>query len=332
VTLPPQLGVQGEVENGPISQYGWVDQCTSISLQPTNGTAPYTLTVAPALHPPYNITSYDTKPINWTVSLSWASPFFISLVDADGNMWSNGPLHSGGGGNVGCLAGNITASSSKEVGVPIAVGSGVGGLALGILVGILATYLLMKRKYKKKLESNHFVDMPSPGITTPLPFDHGSSSGQYRPLPTASSNPSSMMHRIGSGSTPYQVEPFSMPDEEGRRVAGDEGRRISYAPSMPAQATSTHESVPRGAAQSHVYVLHHDSQQPPVTIFHQDGTQIVELPPRYPPFSPSQSETVSEGRSASDSRSDGARTDGTEALMLHQPRQPNQPRKLPRSP
>lgn len=141
-----------------------------------------------------------------------------------------------------------------------------------------------------------------------------------------------MMHRMGPGSTPYQVEPFSMPDEEGRRVAGDDGRRIPYAPSMPARATSTHESVPRGAAQSQVYVLHHDSQQPPVTIFHQDGTQIVELPPRYPPFSPSHSETVSEGRSASDSRSDGARTDGTEALILHQARQPNQPRKLPRSP
>jgi hypothetical protein len=230
------------------------------------------------------------------------------------------------------------------VGLPIAVGSGVGGLAVGILVGILAAYLLMKRKYKKKLESDRFVDITSPGPTTPhaLAFDHGSGPGQYRPVPTVSStgmlthpsNPSSTMHRMGPGSMPYQVEPFSMPDEEGRRLAGDQGRRMSYAPSMPAHATSTHESVPRGAATtpSQVYVLHHDSQQPPVTIFHQDGTRIVELPPRYPPFSPSQSETLSEGRTASDSRSDGARTDGTDALMLHQARQPNQPRKPPRSP
>src|SRR5437879_2171491 len=42
------------------------------------------------------------------------------------------------------------ASSSKEVGLPIVVGSGVGGLALGTLVGILAAYLCLKRKYKKK--------------------------------------------------------------------------------------------------------------------------------------------------------------------------------------
>lgn len=123
-----------------------------------------------------------------------------------------------------------------------------------------------------------------------------------------------------------------MPDEEGRHGAGREGRRMSYSASLPARGTSTHESVPHGTTQSQVYVLHHDSQQPPVTIYHQDGTNIVELPPRYPPFPSSQSEAFSEGRSASDSRSDGARTDATEALVLHQPRQPNQPRKLPRSP
>ena len=90
---------------------------------PKNGTAPYTLTVssshmvfqdftikpsiqvAPALHPPYNITLPNQNSINWTVSLSWASPFFISLADSAGNMWSNGPLHSGGGGTTACLTG-----------------------------------------------------------------------------------------------------------------------------------------------------------------------------------------------------------------------------------
>jgi len=230
------------------------------------------------------------------------------------------------------------------VGLPVVVGSGVGGLAVGTLIGILAAYLYLRRQYKKKLQSDRFVDMASDGPVTPhaLMFEHGSGPGQYRPVPTVSSsgilthpgqssNPSSMMHRMGPGSTSYHVEPFSMPDEEGRHPAG---RRMSYAASVPARVTSTHESVPHGATTtpSQVYVLHHDSQQPPVTIFHQDGTNIVELPPRYPPFSSSQSEALSEGRSASDSRSDGARTDATEALVLHQPRQPNQPRKLPRSP
>jgi len=59
--------------------------------------------VAPALHPPFKIVSNDMNPINWTVSLSWASPFFISLTDADNLAWSNGPLHSGSGSDT-CLS------------------------------------------------------------------------------------------------------------------------------------------------------------------------------------------------------------------------------------
>lgn len=276
-------------------------------------------------------------------------------------MWSNGPLHSGGGGSITCLAGNATtrsetipsyqrrssepsATSSKEVGIPVVVGSGVGGMAVGILVGILGAYVSLKRQYKKKLQSNRFVDMAPDEPVTPhaVMFEHGAGPGHYRPVPTVSSSgilthpgqssiPSSMMR---PGSTPYQVEPFTMPDEEGRYGAGHEDQQMSYTASMPAHVASMHESVPHGATttQSQVYVLHHDSQQPPVTIFHQDGTKIVELPPRYPPLSSSQSEALSEGRSASDSRSDGTRTDATEALVLHQPRQPNQPRKPPHSP
>ena len=122
VTSPPTLDVQGYVSDGPFSRFGWIDQCTDLSIVPQNGTPPYTLTVnfyicisyyvqanchqiAPALHPPYNITS-NTAPLNWTVSLSWASPFFVSLADANGNLWASGPLHAGGGGSIACLAGD----------------------------------------------------------------------------------------------------------------------------------------------------------------------------------------------------------------------------------
>jgi len=77
--------------------------------------------IAPSLHPPYNITSNSTT-VNWTVSLvsfhriyiliahliktlqDWASPFFISVVDSLGSVWSNGPLHSGQGISSSCLA------------------------------------------------------------------------------------------------------------------------------------------------------------------------------------------------------------------------------------
>ncbi|EJD04252.1 uncharacterized protein FOMMEDRAFT_19513, partial [Fomitiporia mediterranea MF3/22] len=108
------LDVDAQDHTGPLSQYGFVDQCTDISITPKNGTPPFTLTVAPALHPPWNITSNDMSPINWTVQLSWASPFFISLVDANGQTWANGPLHSGGEGPTDCLA--LGAKESQESG------------------------------------------------------------------------------------------------------------------------------------------------------------------------------------------------------------------------
>jgi len=240
----------------------------------------------------------------------------------------------------------VTSSSSVTVKLPVVVGTGVGGLGLGLLLGILGTYILLKRHFKKKLHSDRFVDLASSAHGTPhtLMFDHSTGPTQYRPVPTASSsggvshsvlasNPSSLMHRMGQGTMQYQVEPFSMPDEEGRR-GNDAVSPTSYGPNTGGRHVSTHESVVHGsnAPQSQVYVLHHDSNVPPVTIYHQDGTQIVELPPRYPPFSSSQSEVPSDGRSGSDSRSDGTRTEATEPLMLHQSRQPGQIKKPPRSP
>jgi hypothetical protein len=196
------------------------------------------------------------------------------------------------------------------------------------------------------MHSDRFVDFASssPGTPHALMFDQAPGPAQYRPVPTASSsggishsvlasNPSSMQ-RMGN-TMQYEVEPFSMPDEEGRHANDVLSPTSAYGHGPTGRVVSTHESVihgPTTTTQSQVYVVHHDSQVPPVTIYHQDGTQIVELPPRYPPYSSSQSEALSEGRSGSDSRSDGARTEATEALVLHQPRKPAQTRKPPRSP
>ncbi|CAA7259975.1 unnamed protein product [Cyclocybe aegerita] len=351
VTFPPALEVQAQVENGPMSQYGWVDQCTDISVQPLSGTPPYTLTVAPSLHPPYNITSPDTKPINWTVSLSWASQFFVSLVDADGSMWSNGPLHSGGGGTIACLAGNVTTDFEDTVKPAVAIGAGVGGLVVGLLFGALIAFIFLRRNYKKKLSSARFVDVPGSASGSPnaLLYDQrqGQGSSQYRPLPTVSSssagpsNNPSIFNRTTQGSMQYQVEPFVIPSEDGQLYREPRSPGSAYGPSIPGgrAASSAHEHlvppVPTPApAQppSQVYVVHHDSQTPPVTIYHQDGTQIVELPPRYPPHSAVQSEALSDARSGSDSRSDGSRNDRSAILdfELQQTRQPGPARKSTR--
>ena len=66
-TPPAQvLGMKviSSATQGTLSRWGWPPSCTDLELQPIDdpssggikGTPPYTLTVAPALHPPLNIT------------------------------------------------------------------------------------------------------------------------------------------------------------------------------------------------------------------------------------------------------------------------------------
>jgi len=146
VTFPALLDVEATVPGGPMSQYGFINQCTDLFVQPKSGKPPYTLTVAPALHPPFNITSDGMDPIDWTVSLSWAFPFFLSLQSSDGKLWSNGPLHAGGPGSSDCLApGTIPTSKAHAT----AVGAGLGGAFAAGLLAVLGTllYLRVRARY-----------------------------------------------------------------------------------------------------------------------------------------------------------------------------------------
>lgn len=349
VTFPPLLSVNAQVDNGPMSQYGWIDQCSDISITPKNGTPPYTLTIAPALHPPYNITSPDMRGINWTVGLSWATPFFLSVVDSAGNMWANGLLHSGAGTTSACLADNPTRILSNDTVKPaVVVGAGFGGLGVGLFAGILIAFLFLRRHYRGR-RRERYADMASSIAGSPQVTAFGlpttEASLQYRPVPSTafgglmdnsmgSSNPSSLGHTMGRvGSTPYHVEPFVMPGEDGRLIH----EPLSPIPFAPTHASTAHEPAYGSSShrsQNQIYVVHHDSQAPPVTIYHEDGTQIVELPPRYPTgaSSSSQSEGLSDarsvGRSASVNRSDGGRTNATEPpTFLQEQRRPTVARK-----
>lgn len=235
----------------------------------------------------------------------------------------------------------FTFSSSALVKPVVAIGSGVGGLVVGLLIGLAATYLLMRWSYKKKILTDRFVDMASShGSPHATAYSHLTPDFQYRAIPTTSTSgitPSAAVHRMGSGSLQYHVEPFVMPDEDGRlpnEVRSPTMREGQHHGTGHPVATPPEAVSPAPQTPSHVYVLHHDSNIPPVTIFHENGTEIVELPPRYLQGSTSQSDMVSEGREGrtdTNSRSDGSRTDASQPLALHQPRQPTQARKPPRS-
>lgn len=143
VTYPIRMDVIGTVAGGTqMSQFGWIDSCTDVSITPLNGTPPYILTVAPALAPPINITSNTRDPIVWTVSMSRSLPFFLSLVSADGMVWQNGPMHSGGDGTTDCLApGTIPEGKARA----LAAGAGIGGaFGTALLIVLVMTF----RRYR----------------------------------------------------------------------------------------------------------------------------------------------------------------------------------------
>ena len=198
-------------------------------------------------------------------------------------------------------------------------------MVAGLLIGLAVALLFIRRYYAKKAQAHRFVDLPSshgsPNATTnanlqqdfrysAIPTTLASGSGVSYPGHTLSS--SGDLHRLRSGPLQYHVEPFVMPDENGR---------LANEAASTGGVTTPPESVspPPASGPQQLYVLHHDSNIPPVTIFHGSGTEIVELPPRYGNASPN--DVAGEGQSHTDTRSDGSRTDASQPLRIHEPRQ-----------
>lgn len=334
------LGVTALVDNGALGQYAWIPQCTDISLKPTNGTPPYTMTVAPALHPPYNITSDTMDPINWTVSLSWGMPFFISLADSTGMTWAFGPLHSGQGTDSTCLS-ELAPIGTIHKGVQpwVAAVSGAGGLIVGLIVGLLGALLFVtrrRRSERRQRPDTFHRKSSSVSITTPV-LHHPTE--RYSDLPTPPADPS------------YQIEPFVMPSERelgfssqsspantvfdsghtrntSALTAGSLDRsRSPTASAISPTSTAPHSTMPLAPPQrplsnenrsgSQVFVVHHDGGRPPVTVYAADGTEIVELPPRYI----ESNNTVAGSSSSSDAASTSMRS-GTVPPLQPERRRP----------
>jgi len=248
----------------------------NFSILPKNGTAPFILTIAPTLHPPYNITLSTMSAINWTVSLTWASPFFISLVDSLGNSWANGPLHSGEGTSNSCLD-ETSSTANKSKMVAVGVGAGVGGALFGLLI----SYLSLRYRARKESSEGYLMSGQKAGNwdTSGPPILEGVSApdSHYAAVPSGpspvSNSHSTLINRQ------YQVEPFVM-REDGYR----DPQTPTPASTGPASHYSDPGSQPSTSSQqdrSQVYVVHHDGGRPPVTVYTADGADVVELPPRY---------------------------------------------------
>jgi hypothetical protein len=223
-----------------------------------------------------------------------------------------------------------------------AIGAGVGGVAVGVLAGIL-TALCCVRARNKKSKKDGSVDLSGEEATPLNPrtrLSHSRFNSASGPAPTpfvdASTGGSSAQYPSMGSNMQYHIEPLRMPTEDGRRnfaAPSHSSLRTSVAVTHAPEPSFSHHGPPtethHDPAPPHnpgaVYVLHHDSNTPPVTIYHEQGQQVVELPPMYtqnrqisppPPASPS-------GRTTSHAslRTDSTPSDGP--AFLQQPRRPS---------
>ncbi|CAE6450918.1 unnamed protein product [Rhizoctonia solani] len=326
MTFPQTLEVDAKSSTGPLSQYGWPSQCTDLSVTPKSGTPPFTLTAAPALHPPVNITSNSMAPINWTIDLSWGSPFFVTLADSAGLMWSFGPLHSGDGPDT-CLS----SGSTSSIPIGATVGAVVGAFVIGGVLASLLFFFVSRKKHSRRMvggrpslgsldlrESSGGRELrPTPYITSPdaravySPLgtreESYSSMNSARPMLRPASRSSLGREPLGLATTGLQVEPFdpatasAAPTITGSTRHG-QGASTYRSSSPPASPIEGHGRSDSGRdTRSQVYVVHHDGGRAPVTIMTSDGAEVVELPPGYSsvPESSSRQQAVadSHGRS-----------------------------------
>ncbi|KAG8903516.1 hypothetical protein FRB99_003172 [Tulasnella sp. 403] len=262
-------------------QYAWVPSCTDLTLKPTSGTPPYEVTIAPALHPPYNITNVGSEGTTWKVALQWAVPFFISMSDSSGLSWSFGPLHAGQGSN-DCLA-----DSTSKVSIGATVGGVIGALIVGAVLALVVSHFLAKKKKDddsvsalrpirggdSSLHPTPYTESGSGETSAPLMGDEMGYTG--RRTGTDASGKSWKGYGTGAQLTGYRVEPF-------------DPNAPQNSPLPPVIPSASESSNPRHSSQQ-IYVVHHDQGPAPVSIFTQDGTEVVELPPMYAGGSSAQS-------------------------------------------
>lgn len=197
-------------------------------------------------------------------------------------------------------------------------------------------FLFTRKKIKRLEESQHLVDLSGGDYHGSHRFSMFNTASQYYPVPSGSpmgSNPSS--RRMDSQ---YLIEPFNMEDG---RIQANSSSPASTTHLRPNRGSTVDNTSSNPRSENKIYVVHHDNNAPPVTIYHEDGTEIVELPPRYPegrspprqPLSPPGSDRVTHHETQSDVT--GTSTTVTSEAQgvpgfLQQQRRPDHARKPPR--
>lgn len=235
--------------------------------------------------------SFPSKLVTFDDDQTHGFPFFIALTDSQGNSWSQGPLHSGDNLDTSCLdtshsecvsyslcssfslMGRRSSSGPKSSIVPAAIGAGAGGIVVGLLVGTIGI-LALRRCCGSRSHKGHREDLMR---DTQL----SSGSQQSREIPATGGT----ANMVASNGLEYLVEPFGVPPATPASPPSDSRDPLLNvtSPTSRADAMSTSgssEPADRRATRN-VYVVHHDGGHAPVTVYADEGAEVVELPPRY---------------------------------------------------
>ena len=108
----------------------------------------------------------------------------------------------------------------------------------------------------------------------------------------------------GGSGLEYLVEPFAMTPNTMPSFPSDPsvpllpgGNPTSPTSRVDAQSASGLSDQAEASRRTNVYVVHHDGGRAPVSVYTEEGADVVELPPRYPASStsgPSESEASRE--------------------------------------
>jgi len=230
---------------------------------PENVNSTVNLVTRPSMH----ITSNTMDAINWTVTLGWAHQFYLSLTDADGRSWMTGPLHSGGNGPTDCLVlgGNnlgLTAKVGSQGGgisSKVVIGSTIGAVVFGTLLGFLGSLCWSRKK------------RPAEPLEKGKEKDAG-----------AVSSPRGSRFAVEPYPLPSQSEPQSQsPEMAGASMSRSTSPNSTMHPGRGEMTRHTSDGSSR-----QVYVVHHDGGRPPISVYHPEGANVVELPPSYGPRTP----------------------------------------------
>lgn len=104
---------------------------------------------------------------------------------------------------------------------------------------------------------------------------------RYQTVPNSlgHSTSSRLVNRLAADSQ-YQVEPFVLPSATGDIRSSSPPTEPLRNPSLSSPSFVPDHGTQRNPGQQ-VYVVHHDGGQAPVTVYTQEGAQVVELPPGY---------------------------------------------------